>query len=87
MCGSTRDWFRHDSQDVGTIFLSGIDMDGSTTAEFSNADATASSVRFGRRAGGAQSGTLPGSATISGRFVGNGHSEGPLGVLIERVAS
>ncbi len=52
VCGSTRDWFRHDSQDVGTIFLSGIDMDGSSTAEFSCADATAPqrSVRLqGRR--------------------------------------
>ena len=35
VCGSTRDWFRHDSQDVETIFLSGIDIDGSSTAEFS----------------------------------------------------
>ena len=79
--GSARDWFQHESQDVGTIFLSGIDIDGSATAELSDADATAPSVRFGYRASGARDGALAGSATISGKFVGNGHSEGPLGVL------
>ena len=46
--GSTRDRFQHDSQDVGPIFLSGIAIDGSSTAEFSavGGRATASSVRF-----------------------------------------
>ena len=84
VCGSTRDWFQHDSQDVGTIFLSGIDIDGDGTTDpgaFSNADATAPSVRFDYRDSSARDGTLDGAAAISGKFVGNGHSEGPLGVL------
>ena len=84
MCGSTRDWFQHDSQDVGTIFLSEIDIDGDGTTDpgaFSNADATAPDVRVGCRASGAEDGDLAGTATISGKFVGNGHSKGPLGVL------
>ncbi|MDE0629239.1 MAG: hypothetical protein OXH99_22820 [Bryobacterales bacterium] len=76
--GSTRDWFQHDSQDIGTILLAGISIDGDTAAEFS---APAASVRFGHRASGAQEGTLAGTAGISGEVVGNGHSEGPLGVL------
>ena len=74
----TRDWFQHASKDVGTIFLSGIDIDGSTTAAFDEQTATA---RFGYRASGAQEGSLTGTATITGDFVGDGHSEGPLGVL------
>ena len=83
VCGSTSDWFRHNSQDVGTIFLSGIDINGSSTAEFGAVGGTASapSVRFCYRATGAQEGTLAGTAAVSGEFVGNGHSEGPLGVL------
>ena len=65
------------------IFLCGIDIDGSSTAEFSavGGTATAPSVRFGYRAAGAEAGDIGGTATISGKFVGNGHSEGPLGVL------
>ena len=76
--GSTGDWFQHDSQNVGTIFLSGIDIEGAATAEFTS---SAASVRFGYRASSAQEGSLAGAATISGKFVGNGQSEGPLGVL------
>lgn len=87
VCGSIWDWFQHDSQDVGTIFLSGIDIDGSGTAEFSNAGAEAPAVRFGHRANGAEDGRLIGTATIGGKFVGNGHSEGPLGVLGKREIS
>ena len=73
VCGSTRDWFRHNSQDVGTIVLSGIDIDGDGTTDpgaFSNADATAPGVRFGYRASGADPGDLGGTATISGKFEG-----------------
>ena len=77
--GSTRDWFQHDSQDVGTIFLSAISIDGENASTFENAAAVG--VRFRYRASGAQEGTLSGTAGISGEFVGNGHSEGPLGVL------
>lgn len=58
--------------------MSGIGIDGDSTAEFSTSSA---SVRFGYRASGAQEGALTGTAGISGEFVGNGHSEGPLGVL------
>ena len=81
--GSTGDWFQHHSRDVETIFLSGIDVDGSSTAEFSaiGGTASASEVRFGSRAGGAEAGGLGGTGAISGRFEANGHSEGPLGVL------
>ena len=82
--GSTKDWFQHDSQDVGTTFLSGIGIDGDATTDpgaFSAADATAPSVRFCSRATGAQEGTLTGTATISGDFAGNCQVEGPLGVL------
>ena len=81
MCGGTGDWFRHDSQDVGTIFLSGMEMDGTGTAECGSADATAPDVRFGCRAGGAEPADLVGTAAISGKFLGNSRSEGPLGVL------
>ena len=49
---STRDWFQHDSQNVGTIFLSGLDIDESTTEEFSAAEATPPGIRFGYRASG-----------------------------------
>ena len=44
VCGGTRDWFRHNSRDVGTIFLPEIDIDGDATSDpgvFSAADATA----------------------------------------------
>ena len=78
---STRDWSQRDSRDAGTIFLSATDIDGSITAECSPADGDAPSIRFGCRAIGARDGTLTGSATISGGFVGDVHSEGPLGVL------
>ena len=78
--GSTRDWFQHDSQDVGTIFLSGIGIDGDSTAVFM-ASLDTTNVRFGYRASGAQEGTHSGTAAIDGKFVGNDHSEGPLGVL------
>ncbi len=81
VCGGARDWFRHDSRDVGTIFLSGMDMDGTGTAECSGADATAPGVRFGCRAGGAEPGDPVGTAAVSGRFLGKSRSEGPLGVL------
>ena len=84
MCGSTGDWFRHDSRDVETIFLSRIDMDGGAAADpgaCSAADATAPDVRFGCRAGGAEDGDLARAAATSGEFVGNGRSEGPLRVL------
>lgn len=81
MCGGARDWFRRDSRDLGTIFLSGTDMDGTGTAECSDADATAPEVRFGCRAGGAEPEDLVGTAAISGKFLGNSRSEGSLGVL------
>ena len=77
VCGSTGDWFRHDSRDVETIFLSRIDMDGDAATDpgaFSAADATAPDVRFGYKTSGTEGGDLAGTAA-------NGHSEGPLGVL------
>ena len=79
--GSTRDPIQHDSRDVETIFLSGIDIDGGTTAEFRNADATAPSVRFGCRARGAQPETLAGTATINREFRRQRPLGRPLGVL------
>ena len=81
VCGSTRDWLRHDSRGLRTIFLSGMDMDGTGTAECGGADATAPEVRFGCRAGGAEPGDLVGTAAVSGKFLGNSRSEGSLGVL------
>ena len=81
VCDSTRDWLWHDSQDAGTTFLSGIGIDRDTATEFSAGDAAAPGVRFRCRACGAEDGYLAGAATISGEFVGNGHSEVPLGVL------
>ena len=73
--GTTK-YFQHDNKDVGTIFMSGIDIDGDTTAEFSVADAA---VRFVYRDTSAAEGT--GTAGVAGKFVGDDHSEGPLGVL------
>ncbi len=74
----TSDYFEHDSKDVGTIFFSGMDIEGSGTAAFAGAGAT---VRFRYRDSGVQDGDLTGAATLSGEFVGDDHSEGPLGVL------
>ena len=63
---------------MGTIFLSRISIDGVATAAFDGQSATA---RFGCRASSAGEGDLAGTATMTGEFVGNDHSEGPLGVL------
>ena len=74
----TSDYFQYDSKDVGTIFLSGIDIDGQSTAAFTEANVA---VRFGYRDSSAREGILTGTATMTGEFVGDDHSEGPLGVL------
>ena len=81
--GSTWDWLQRHSLYVGTIFLSGIDIEESSIAEFSavGGTATALSVRYGYRADGARDGDLAGTAAIGGEIEGNGLLEGPLGVL------
>ena len=77
----TSAYFEHGSNDVGTIFLSGIGIDGEgANGVFSS---TSPSIRYSYRdgrEGGPDTDRSP-TASIAGRFVGDEHSEGPLGVL------